>query len=111
MQYMGLFSFYLWCKTTAILSSPLAVAIIKFMADKVEWSGTASELLKELYAIAHRENLDTQAKVWPRGANKISPRLKTIKSNLESMGIFYAIGRTMENLSCITIENKDCTWE
>jgi hypothetical protein len=105
----------------AILASPLAVAILLLMKDKQEWNGTATELLKELNEIALDESLDTQAKLWPKGANYISRRLKSIKANLESQGIYYEIHRNSQNVSDLTITkvilkdnnsyNENADWE
>jgi hypothetical protein len=63
----------------------LAPVILKLMATRDTWEGTASELLVEL------EECGLRGRRLPR-ANILSGHLKLISMNLEESGIFYSRG-------------------
>jgi hypothetical protein len=63
----------------------LAPVILKLMATRDTWEGTASELLVEL------EDCGLRGRRLPR-ANVLSGHLKLISMNLEESGIFYSRG-------------------
>lgn len=63
----------------------LAPVILKLMASRGTWEGTASELLVEL------EDCGLRGRRLPR-ANVLSGHLKLISMNLEESGIFYSRG-------------------
>ena len=61
----------------AIAGNLLSSAIIKFMEDKDEWTGTATVLLESLEQVATSElKINPSAtKQWPKAANALSGRL------------------------------------
>jgi hypothetical protein len=72
----------------AIAANLISSAIIKFMEDKTEWTGTATELLAELEQVAITKlKINTNTKQWPKAANVLSGRLKEVKTNLREIGI------------------------
>lgn len=75
----------------AIQENPVALAIVRFMEHKVEWSGSASELLGELNTIADSEKLNAPGNGWPRVAHVLSRRLNEVKTNLAQVGISIAV--------------------
>ncbi|OPY60036.1 MAG: DNA primase [Pelotomaculum sp. PtaU1.Bin065] len=83
----------------AISSSPVASAVMAFMADKTEWEGTMTSLLRHLDEAANKERINTKAKGWPKAAHILTKRLKLIKSNLADVGIQLEITRKENNLS------------
>ena len=64
----------------AIAGNLLSSAIIKFMEDKDEWTGTATVLLESLEQVATSElKINVSAtKQWPKAANALSGRLKEV---------------------------------
>jgi hypothetical protein len=73
----------------AIAGNLVSSAIIKFMEDKDEWIGTATELHIRLEEVAVTElkiNVNN-TKQWPKGANVLSGRLNEVKTNLREIGI------------------------
>jgi hypothetical protein len=71
----------------AIAANLVSNAIIKFMEDKNEWTGTATELLTGLQEAATELKINVNAKAWPKGANVLSGRLNEVKTNLREIGI------------------------
>lgn len=74
-----------------LASHPVASAIIALMEKKDSWDGSVSTLLDALESTAAKEKINTNSKSWPKAAHILSRRLKEVKSNLESVGITYAI--------------------
>ena len=70
---------------TVLSEDWLAPLILKFMATRDEWEGTATELLVEL------EDLGLRGRRVPK-PNKLSGHLKLISMNLEESGIFFERG-------------------
>jgi hypothetical protein len=66
----------------AIAANLVSNAIIKFMEDKNEWTGTATELLTGLQEAATELKINVNAKAWPKGANVLSGRLNEVKTSL-----------------------------
>ena len=71
-----------------IYDDNLSQAVISFMEDLSgnRWSGTATELLKELKEYEDQQNL-------PPKPNKLSEMLKRRKTNLQSVGIEFSRNR------------------
>jgi hypothetical protein len=58
------------------------------------WSGTTSELLEKLNTIAAENNINTNSKGWPKAANSLTRKLKTILSIIrEGLGFEFSINR------------------
>ena len=73
-----------------IADHPVASAVVAFMADRKEWTGTVAALLGNLNEMAHKENMDTKDRLWPKRANILGRRLNEVKSNLQDMGICFS---------------------
>lgn len=71
----------------AIASHPVATALIKLMENTRYWSGNASDLMRELTAIANSENIDTKSFLWAKQPNTLSRRLNEVKTNLAQLGL------------------------
>ena len=59
-------------------------AIVEFIADKNEWQGTATELLKTLNDLP---SVNEKDRAWPKRPNTLARRLNRIKSALADYGI------------------------
>ncbi len=55
--------------------------------DKPEWTGTATELHKNLQEKAATLNINIRDKSWPKSPNSLSRKLNLIKTNLREIGI------------------------
>jgi hypothetical protein len=72
---------------TALEADPVAGAIRDFLKDKNEWSGTATELWKELGDLVDEDV--KHSKAWPGAPNSLSNRLKRLAPSLRRVGIEY----------------------
>lgn len=59
----------------------------KFKEIEGIWWISGNELLEELYGIASRSGIDISGDWFPKSVNKISRKLRTIRSNLKGMDI------------------------
>ncbi len=84
----------------------VATAVLAFMKNRKEWSGSVTELFSGLKHIAFEQEIDTHSKVWPKAANVLSRRLNEIKSNLLTMGITITI-RHMHAAKMVEMTNKN----
>jgi hypothetical protein len=75
--------------TEALDASPVAQAVCALMANKESWTGTPSELLTALNAVAVGEKIDTTAKAWPKDAGWVTRRLNLVVPNLAQVGITF----------------------
>jgi len=75
----------------AIEGSPVGELILKFMDDKTEWEGSASELLALLEGIAEANKVNIKARGFPKAANSLTRRLNEIKTNLMDEGIVFDV--------------------
>lgn len=73
----------------AIEGSPVGELILRFMENKNEWEGKASELLTALEGLAEENKINIKAKGFPKAANTLTRRLNEIKTNLMDEGIFF----------------------
>ncbi|PWU80100.1 MAG: hypothetical protein DLM72_13875 [Candidatus Nitrosopolaris wilkensis] len=75
-------------QTEALLeSSHVATAIVKFMADKEIWKGSATDLLERLVDVAESLSISTMSKLWPKSPNILSRKLNEVRTNLRDIGI------------------------
>jgi hypothetical protein len=81
------------CKSNeeAVSANPLAMCVISLMNINPVYDDTVSNLMAKLEWIADMEHLDTKDRSFPKSPNYLSRRLKEIKTNLENMGITFAI--------------------
>jgi hypothetical protein len=66
-------------------ADPVAVALRRFMADRMEWDGTATELLGQLNAVIGEKA--TAAKNWPTDGTRLGGRLTRLATHLRGAGI------------------------
>jgi hypothetical protein len=71
----------------AIAANAIGTTITELIENKQEWKGTATQLLKELEAVADELKINTSHKSWPKGPNSLSRRIKEVKTNLREVGI------------------------
>jgi len=90
----------------AVAAHPVAAAVIAFMRDSSNWSGSVAGLLSELERIAVTEKINSNNKAWPLAATILSRRLLEVKSNLEELGISYSI-RAGNNSKIVTLKNAN----
>lgn len=80
----------------AIEASPVAQALIEFMNDKAEWSGTAALLLQHLNRIGTFNDLKSSI-LWPKDPQWLSKRINEVEPNLQTRGINFT--RYIKDLS------------
>ena len=71
----------------ALGASPVAQAIIAFMADKPIWEGASHELFDKLNGWAETFRINTKARTWPKDPRWLWRRIKEVRPNLMAMGI------------------------
>ena len=71
----------------ALSASLVGTAILVLMENRDRWEGAATELLKELNALAMTSEIDTKSKGWPKTVHWVWRRIKEAKTNLEKKGI------------------------
>jgi hypothetical protein len=76
----------------ALTSHPVGAAVMAFMADRDEWTGEPSELLRKLEKVADREKIDRQQRLWPKASNWLRRRLNEVEPNLAEADIQYESG-------------------
>lgn len=81
----------------AINSNSFASAVVALLDSNQSWSGKASDLMIALETVAERERIYTGSSDFPATSNMVSKKLKSIKSNLERLGIEFEIKRTNTN--------------
>lgn len=68
-------------------SDPVASAVLRFMEERAEWSGPASDLLRYITP-------EHPPKAWPSDATRLSGRLKRSAPGLRAVGIDVETRRT-----------------
>lgn len=99
----------------AIESSPTAQSILQFMLLQDEWSGSSSELYKELKGIVEKANLQLGgADGFPKSSNWLWKRIMQIRPNLTSLGIKVwktdAVNNSVINLSKTVQEQVNASY-
>lgn len=82
---------------SALDADPVAGAILKLMADKDEWSGSATELWAALNELVDEGVRHTKA--WPGAPNALAGRLKRLAPTLRGVGIEYGEDRAGKDRS------------
>src|SRR5262249_35700453 len=70
---------------TVIEADPNATSLREFMTGRIEWSGTASELLGHLTNLATPNEVRSRA--WPTAPNKLSGKLRRQATFLRQIGV------------------------
>jgi len=76
----------------AVEANITASAVVTFMKARMEWEGTAAELLVELRSAVDDEN--RRARAFPRDATRLSGQLKRLQRPLLAVGIGVGFHRT-----------------
>ncbi len=81
----------------AVGESPLAVAVVEFMAGRLRWQGTPTDLLAALHGSAKAGNKGFGATGLPRGASVLTRQLNLMRTNLSQMGITVETGKSSDS--------------
>jgi hypothetical protein len=97
-----------------IESDPFALALREFMNQREEWTGTSSELLKEV------SPSDSKPEGWPRDVRSAGKRLRVLQATLADVGIHVSMTRedeqrtrtvklskVMSETSALSVPNND----
>ena len=76
--------------STSVILNLVATAVRTFMADRKEWSGTATDLLELLGKVAGDKTI--KAKTWPADATRLGGKLRQASPFLRKVGIEINIG-------------------
>lgn len=88
----------------AIEGNVVATVILVLMEERQRWTGSASELLKELCDIAEQEKIGTHTSSWPKSVNVLGRRLNEVKTNLAEANILIDSRKGTGGRRIITIE-------
>jgi len=75
-------------------ANPATDALQQFMAERTEWTGTASELLEQLSELT--EDSTKRLKTWPQQPNSLTQRLKRASTFLAAVGLQVLFERSGE---------------
>lgn len=89
----------------AIQENPVALAILYFMENQIEWKNTASELLGELNKVADNEKLNIKDRSWPKSPGSLSRKINEVKTNLLQKGISIDSYKGTHGKRFLTIRN------
>ena len=80
---------------TAIEASPVAEAVLAYMAERQTWEGTASDLLAELDAAVDEDTRRRRARLhaWPTTARGLAGELRRLAPALRGQGLVVTFGR------------------
>jgi hypothetical protein len=68
----------------------MATMLLRFMADRPSWSGTATDPLTALNMAAMGAGIDTRVPVWPKTPHAVSGKLRRLEPVLPRFGITVA---------------------
>lgn len=89
----------------AINADSVASLVVDYMEHKTTWSGRISDLFRELKQIAEGLGINPTNKSLPQAPNHLSRRIKSVRSNLEQVGITFDIEQKSDG-SYITLSNN-----
>jgi hypothetical protein len=75
-----------------IEADPVAICIRKLMAERGNWAGTASDLLRAATDLAD-DNISKKSAGWPRNPGALAGRLRRAQTFLRMLGIEIAFSR------------------
>lgn len=90
----------------AINADSVAYLVVDFMEHKNTWRGKISDLFRELKRIAEGLGINSTNKSLPQAPNHLSRRIKSVRSNLEQVGITFDIEQKSDG-SYITFSNNN----
>ncbi|MFL5760630.1 MAG: hypothetical protein ACJ789_12960 [Thermomicrobiales bacterium] len=89
----------------AIESLAVGPALVKFMDERDQWNGTATELLTELNEIVDAATRKDQD--WPKGANRLSGQLRRLAPNLRQIGLWVVLQRLSSQRRIVITKNPE----
>lgn len=89
-----------------VLEEPVAVVLLKLL-ESGPWSGTATELLAELDALA--DERAARSKSWPQTPKALADRLRRLAPELRrAAGVEVTFGRTGKNRTRLIVLERRC---
>jgi hypothetical protein len=89
---------------SALEADPVAVAVLDFMADKDQWTGSATELWMALGELVDEGVRKTKA--WPGAPNALTGKLKRLAPTLRGVGIEYDEDRSGRSRKKVLTKNR-----
>ena len=93
--------------TEAINSDTVAYLVVELMRNCGTWRGRMSELLTKLQEEAEKHGINPKSKNLPQAPNNLSRRIKSVRSNLEAVGIVFDISNRYSDGTYINIKNQN----
>ena len=96
----------------ALEADPVATAVMRLLnwgVVKVDWRGTAQELLEELNRCVPNEDTK-RSKAWPKAANALSRRMRRLAPQLREAGIEYSedeAGHEKKKVKTLKVVERD----
>lgn len=87
-------------------SNPIALAILELMKNNNIWTGTATELLKELNQIVLMEGIEIENGQWAKDPARLVKKINRLQTILEDQGITYHNPKSSRK---ITFKNREST--
>jgi len=84
---------------STLQNSSLVTSILEFMNDKIDWKGSATELLEELL---NTFSVGTIPGDFPTTTNSLSRSLTKYKNDLGKLGVDLIIGRSKDRYIKLT---------
>jgi hypothetical protein len=88
---------------SALEADPVAVAVLDLMADRDQWTGSATELWTALSELVDEGVRKTKA--WPGAPNALTGRLKRLAPTLRGVGIEYDEDRSGRSRKKVLTKN------
>jgi hypothetical protein len=89
---------------SALDADPVAAAVLEFMSDKDEWTGSGTELWTALGELV--DEGVRKIKVWPGAPNALTSKLKRLAPTLRGVGIEYGEDRSGRSRKKMLTKNK-----
>ncbi len=96
----------------AVTIEALAIGptLLRFMQDRDEWEGTASQLLEQLTALI--DDATKRDRDWPKRANRLSNQLRRLSPNLRQVGLWVGLDRSgAAGTRTITLTKNSPVWD
>lgn len=91
----------------AINSDTVAYLVVELMRNYDTWRGRISDLLTKLQEEAEKHGINPKSKSLPQAPNNLSRRIKSVRSNLEAVGIVFDISNHYSDGTYINIKNQN----
>jgi hypothetical protein len=91
-----------------ICSNPVGLALMRFMENRLVWSGSISLLLTELETVRKELGISDRDKMWPRAPHILTRRIRELETTFNALGVQIYGDRTGRERR-ITIEKYDAT--